>query len=251
MAVDSDTLELIRKTLYGGAQGGVLDFNSVFAGVPTVGASSSGSQTALLDLLGSASGGGNGPTGPSVGNPNGGLAANAIGSIAAQAILGIVVPAISGIPGSGSIAGRLIGLPSISQAIGNLGAIGSDSSTPDAGPGEGTVSVGGLSVDADATAAANAGGDSGSSGTSSGDGSGGVGVGDGGTGYATGGFVPGHDITGSDNIPAKLSGGEFVVPTKIVDMLGTNFFEKLLLTKSPMQEAMEKEAAKQSAKAGA
>ena len=30
MAVDTNTLELIRKTVFGGTQGGVLDFNAAF-----------------------------------------------------------------------------------------------------------------------------------------------------------------------------------------------------------------------------
>ncbi len=68
--------------------------------------------------------------------------------------------------------------------------------------------------------------------------------------FAMGGFVPGHDMTGSDTFHANLSGGEFIVPTKIVDMIGRNFFEKLLLTKSPLEEAAEK-MAKETQKASA
>lgn len=56
----------------------------------------------------------------------------------------------------------------------------------------------------------------------------GEGEGEGGLGFATGGKVPGHDTKGSDNIPVKLTGGEFIVPTDVVDTIGQDFFDNLL-----------------------
>lgn len=64
--------------------------------------------------------------------------------------------------------------------------------------------------------------------------------------YHFGGFVPGPD-TGQDDKTINVTGGEVVIPHPIVQMLGRNFFEKILLTESPLKVAAEK-AAKETSK---
>lgn len=45
---------------------------------------------------------------------------------------------------------------------------------------------------------------------------------------AQGGKIPGHDSQGTDNIPIHVSGGEYVIPTDVVDILGEDFFHNIV-----------------------
>lgn len=42
------------------------------------------------------------------------------------------------------------------------------------------------------------------------------------------GKLPGHDLQGSDDVPALLTKGEYIIPVDVVDQLGEGFFDKLL-----------------------
>lgn len=46
-------------------------------------------------------------------------------------------------------------------------------------------------------------------------------------GFANGGLLPGH-TEGEDGIPMMADGGEYVIPTDVVDQLGPEFFEQLI-----------------------
>lgn len=46
--------------------------------------------------------------------------------------------------------------------------------------------------------------------------------------YADGGDIPGHDLTGKDDITIKVTGGEYVVPTDVVDHVGEDVFDELV-----------------------
>lgn len=49
----------------------------------------------------------------------------------------------------------------------------------------------------------------------------------GGSRAVVGGKIPGHDLQGEDDVPINVSGGEYVIPTDVVDAVGHEFFDTL------------------------
>lgn len=239
-AVDTSVLELIRKTIYGGPMGGILDFNNIFS--PS--SSSNVAASVARDIFNSESpGGGPANNASAESTPASSAVGNAIGAMVANAVMSAINPlapmAVQTIANTPSTLSAL-------QAIAHSqDALSVDTNAPESP----NANDAGLSQAADSQAASEAdtsggdsSGDGGATGATSGAaGDAGDGSGDSGGGaYANGGFVPGHDITGSDSQTIHVSGGEAIIPTNIVDMLGKNFFEKILLTRSPFELETEK-----------
>lgn len=274
--LDTNTLELIRRQVFGGPVGshGAFDYNALFGSNPGVSAQSlnvfaPGAQFdpnagAGVGEAGNATGHANDPGNTPTAAQGLSMAVNAFSALSSTTPIGIALAVANisqAVQGKPSVANQAFS--AIAQALGL--------STPDA-PESANANDAGLSQAQDsqaAFAAMESDGGGGNSTDGSGDGSsdGGVGTsagnagdadggngspdsGDSGGSYAMGGLVPGHDILGKDNKTINVSGGEWVIPTTIVDMLGKNFFEKLMLTKSPLQEEAEKQA-KQSQKGSA
>lgn len=246
--IDTNTLELIRKTLYGGSTGGLLDFNSVFSGINNQSLNLLGSKD-IFSILNGGETAPNDAIGNAPASAQQGIAA-AIG-VVGQAMMGMV-----GVPGLSTAVNGITGLPSALQGIQNAFnsfanpegiATNQSGLTPQAI--EGFVTDSGDSGDAPDTGSASPDG-SGVSAGNAGDADGGTGSADGpdSGNYFHGGIVPGPS-TGQDKVNINVDGGEGIIPAEVMKMLGTNFFEKLLLTKSPLQEAAEKAAAS-SAKKG-
>lgn len=245
MALDTNTLELIRRTVFGGPQGGVLDFNAAFN--PAGAAASMNFDQMMGALM------------PSGGDPGTNAGVNATG-LDSQSAAGInAIGGLTGAAVANAVPGVSAAMTAISAMMGITNPISAMNNIATLSAALGLTSISTAPQSAEAAAQSQAdsdpatngsvgdstGGDSGGAASASpGDGGGAGGVGGGGDGYSSGGFVPGHDLTGKDNIPVRLSGGEVVIPTHIVDMLGHNFFEDLLLnTKSPAQEFAENQAA--------
>lgn len=248
--MDSNTLELVRKTLFGGSAGGVLDFNAAFSSVPMV---AGGNFNDLMAALTGDKGNSNGPN-DAIGNAPTSSLSNidaAIGVIG-QAMMGFTSP----VPGVVSAINGITGMQGmISQAINAMNGLANPEGistnnsglTPQAM--EAIAESGGDSADGD-SGGSSAGG-TGTSAGNSGDADGGNGSPDAGAdgSYFQGGFVPGPP-TGQDKVNINVDGGEVVIPAHIVDMLGRNFFEDLLLnTKSPAVEFLEKQQKEAEAKA--
>ena len=272
--MDSNTLELVRKTLFGGSAGGVLDFNAAFSSVPQVVGNNFDAMMAALNPGGKGPGTVSSASENAVSTPASQAVANAIGTIAAIGITGVASP----VPGmtaamnavgvtNNSLSAALatiaaaMGITSISVDAtpenriaalndsdpGLNGSVG-DSAPADNGDG-GIGSAAGANNGGGGVTADSGGGDSGDGGAtgsaSTGDGAGAGangGPGDSGGGaYFHGGFVPGPS-TGEDKVTIQVDGGEVVIPAATVDMLGRNFFEDILLnTKSPAVEFLEKQ----------
>lgn len=117
--------------------------------------------------------------------------------------------------------------------------IGADNSPGDGGMGSGAPGGIGGADGGEGQGSGNAGGIGGADGaadggdSSGGDGGAGASGGDGGDGGAykdggeAGGKLPGHDTKGEDKINIKVSGGEYIMPTDVVDHLGVGFFDRL------------------------
>lgn len=248
MSLDTDTLELVRKTLFGGTAGGVLDFNAAFGAAPSVSGNFDSMMAALMP--GGDPGTNAGVNADSIGtNPAAVAGINAIGGLVGQAITSIATP-----PGTQTAVGllgkTLEGKPPPSALSNIMSLIESifnpqsfNSSIDPEGMG---INNSGLTPQAMEGFVTDTSGDTGDSGAATGPTSGAAGESTGGDSaggpYFNGGFVPGPDV-GHDNRTITVAGGEVVIPHRIVEMLGTNFFEDLLLnTKSPAVEFAEKQA---------
>lgn len=272
--MDSNTLELVRKTLFGGSAGGVLDFNAAFSSVPQVVGNNFDAMMAALNPGGKGPGTVSSASENAVSTPASQAVANALGSIASVGIVGLASP----VPGTQAAMNALgltnnsltdaaktlaaaIGLTSVniadatpenSVAALNDSDPGLNGSVGDSAPadnGDGGIGSAAGANNGGGGVTADSGGDSGDGGAtgaaSTGDGAGAGangGPGDSGGGaYFHGGFVPGPS-TGEDKVTIQVDGGEVVIPAATVDMLGRNFFEDILLnTKSPAVEFLEKQ----------
>lgn len=118
---------------------------------------------------------------------------------------------------------------------GNTGDSSADSSGEGSGAGDGSGSSGDGTGAGDGTGNGSSGssggnGDGNGNGAGDGSGDGGNGGGDGGgsgSGEKNGGKISGHDTEGKDDVNIKVSGGEYVIPTDVVDHLGVDFFDQL------------------------
>ena len=255
MATDIKTLELVRKTVFGGPQGGVLDFNSAFNASNH--AASGNFESMMQALMPYGKDSGSGPGTNASGEATGGALgiANAIGAMIGSAVTGAVPGAslastvIASLTGHQNPVSAVNSIQAFMDAISNFSQNSQDhGDDPDTAPNTG-VNASTAPGEASAGNAPDAGnGGNGSTGGDSGNGStGGVAGGNGdsaaGGDFFHGGFVPGPS-TGQDKVNINVDGGEVVIPKHIVDMLGHNFFENLLLnTKSPAQEFATKQAA--------
>lgn len=265
--VAPDVLELIRKTIFGSnVQNRSADFNGLFGPLsnPLAQSSDSESLSALTEAING--GGGPGTNASGQASPAGLSGVNALGSVVANAVMSAVNPlaptavnAIGHTPSTfsafkdfieavfhpevfnASIDNNAPESPNANDA-GLSQAADSQAANVESDTGDG----GGTDGSGDGSSAGGTGSSAGNAGDADG-GSGGADAGDGGGsgGFFTGGFVPGAS-PGFDNKTINVEGGEFVVPSDIVEMLGKNFFEDLMLTRSPLQVAAEKEAAKMS-----
>lgn len=243
--MDSNTLELVRKTLFGGSAGGVLDFNAAFSSVPQVVGNNFDAMMAALNPGGKGPGTVSSASENAVSTPASQAVANALGSIASVGIVGLASP----VPGT-QAAMNALGLTnnSLTDAAKTLAAaIGLTSvNIADATPENSVAALNDSDPALNGTVGDGDGGDGGATGAAStGDGAGAGangGPGDSGGGaYFHGGFVPGPS-TGEDKVTIQVDGGEVVIPAATVDMLGRNFFEDILLnTKSPAVEFLEKQ----------
>lgn len=255
-AVSADVLELIRKTVYGpNAPTSSLDFNGLFG--PLSNSLGNGNPQSLQALIaninGESPGGGPANNASAEATAESSAVGNTIGAVAANAVTGMI-----GLPGlAAAINAATHNAISITAAIAGNNGVNPDGTTDTSPTATGTSAVAdAANADSDSGADSGAGGTAdsgdgggaggvggGGSGDSSGDGGGAGGVGGGGdSGYFTGGFVPGPP-TGQDHVPVNLDGGEVVIPSDIVQMLGRNFFEDILVnTKSPIEVAAEKAA---------
>lgn len=268
--INSTVLDLVRRQTYGAAPDvASLNFNNLFGPLSNV-TVASGDTGSIEDLL---AGGGPASNASADSTAASSATGNAIGAIAANAMMSVFSPfaptAMQAVAHTPSTLAALMAIynantspdpdgttdstptanatNSVSEAMNSSDeAMAADQAAADAATMDNSVtSSSDTSVDgtpADGDAGDSSGGDSGDGG-SAGSGTGSGDAGGGGTaGFFQGGFVPGPN-EGHDTVQASLAGGEFVVPSDIVSMLGRNFFEKLMLTTSPLQEAAEKEAA--------
>lgn len=249
--VAPDVLELIRKTVFGNnIPNQSFDFNGLFGplGNSLAGNSSPESLQSLIENIQSP-GGGPANNASGTASPQGLAAVNAAMSVVGNQVMSAFNPLAP------VVANQVAHTPSTLSSIQTfLDAIfhpdAFNASIDTNAPVSANANDAGLSQAADSQAAFNdAGGDSGDGGATGATGSAGGqgdsgGPGDSGGGaYFNGGFVPGPP-TGQDKVNINVDGGEFIVPHDIVDMLGKNFFEELMLTRSPLEVAAEKEAAK-------
>lgn len=222
---DVDLLELIRKQLFGsGISSSSFDFNSIFSPNPVSG-------SGIEDLAGAI-----GAPNDAIGNANPAIG-SAVANLGMSAALGLV-----GVPGLSTVVGQVTGNSTLANLATIAAALGINSidSVPNAD------AIAASTVDSDpgvnGTVGDTEGGISGANPGETGDAPGGIGSADSSSGdsYHNGGFVAGP--RNGDKVNIQAEGGEFVVPNRIVDMLGRNFFEKILLTESPLLQAAEKEA---------
>lgn len=270
--LDTTTLELIRRQVFGGPVGsnGAFDYNSLFGSNPGISASAlnmfaPGAQFdanagAGISGADNAAGHANDPGNVPTAQQGLSMAVNAFSALSSTTPIGLAL-AIANI--SQTVQGKPTAVNQAFSAIAQALGLSSPNApeTPnanDAGLSQAADSqAANVSFDSDggdsSTDSSGDGSSAGGVGTSAGnagDADGGSGPGDSADGFAMGGFVPGHDLTGSDNKTIKVTGGEVVIPTKLVDRYGTDFFEEILMSKSPMEIAAEK-MAKQAQKASA
>lgn len=262
--VAPDVLELIRKTVFGENASQSFNFNGLFGplGNPLAQSGNPDSLTSLTQAI--SGGGGPGTNASGQASPAGLAAVNALGSVVANSVMSAVNPlAPTAVNAIGHTPSTLSALQQMIEAIFHPDVFNASIDTN--APESANANDAGLSQAADSQAAnveadtgdgggtdgsgnGSSDGGTGSSAGNAGDADGGSGPGDAGdgggsAGFFNGGFIPGPS-TGQDNKTINVDGGEFVVPANIVEMLGKNFFEDLMLTKSPLQVAAEKEAAK-------
>lgn len=265
--VAPDVLELIRKTVFGGNHdSSSFDFTNLFGplGNPLGQSNNPASLSQLVEGINTGGGPANNASGTA--SPSGLAAVSAIGSVVANAVMSAVNPLAPTVANAAAhTPSTLSALQSLVEAVFHPDAFNASIDTN--APESANANDAGLAQAADSQAAnittdagddgstdgsgdGSSAGGTGTSAGNAGDADGGSGPGDSGDGgdsgsFFTGGLVPGPP-TGQDKTNINVDGGEWVVPSHIVDMLGKNFFEDLMLTKSPLQVAAEKEAAKMS-----
>lgn len=250
-SITPDVLELIRKNVFGpNAPVSSLDFGNLFGPLSNSlgGGNGASLQSLIASINGEQPGGGPANNASAESTAASSNVGNTIGAVAANAVVGMM-----GITGLSSAINAVT-----NNAISITAAMAGNNGVNPDGTSDTSPTATGTSAVADAANADSSSGDSGDSGggdsggtsASPGDGGGAGGVGGGGDsggdsgdgGYFTGGFVPGPS-TGKDNKTINVDGGEVVIPADIVEMLGRNFFEDILVnTRSPIEVAMEKRA---------
>ena len=265
---ETDLLELIRRQVFGSTvSSNSFDFNTIFNPEPM------GSGVGILDT--DSSGSDPGPN-PNVANADPAVASAVIG-MAMSATLGMLgVPGLSTVVGKSVNNSQIENMLTIAEALGLVNPMDAAFSVADdaaqsislaqdtaeaisfANENEGSSGAGtdgGNGIGGPAQGSNDGPGDTpgDSGGTTGDDGNGNDGDSGGSTGdgdaYHNGGFVTG-EFEGQE-VDIKAKAGELVIPIPIVQMLGRNFFEKILLTESPIVQAAEKASKEASKSKGA